>query len=135
MKKIIKILLSLCVCVLAFTACGKGSGKDFDTVKDYLESDDVQAQIKEILDATEGSEMKMEITADDTSLIYTYTFKTAVELTPELEEYFEGAYEEQKSTIDEVITEMKKLIDVDNPSVVFRYLNPDGTEISSHEYK
>lgn len=134
MKKFLKFILGLCVCVLAFAACGKGD-KDFSTVKEYLESDEVQKQMKELLDSVEGSGMKMEITADDTSLIYTYTFEEAIEVTDAITEYFDNAYEEQKSTIDGVIEEMKKLIDVSSPSVVFRYLNPDGTEISSHEYK
>lgn len=136
MKKIITFLMSLCLCVMmvaSFAACGKDD-KEFSSVQEYLESDDVQAQVQQFIASVDGSGMKMDITAEGDSLVYTCTFETQIDVTEEIKDYFENAYETQQDTMDDMLEQMGELISVKNPSVIFRYLNADGTEISSHEY-
>ena len=109
------------------TSCGK-----FDTVKEWVESEDVQKELNDTIADLDDSSMKMEVLGEDDKLIYSYTF---LEEVPDgIAEQLESALNEQASTFEEVAASLKEEVDVENPIVVVEYLNSDGSEICSQEF-
>ncbi|MDE6876045.1 MAG: DUF4854 domain-containing protein [Lachnospiraceae bacterium] len=133
MKKFATVLASLClVFVMAVALVGCGSGKEFDSVQDYLDAqkDQIDAAIKE----TEGSGMSMEIKADGDTLVYRYVYETAVPVGDETTAKFDAGLDTFKSQFDAVLDEMAELIDIKNPAVKLVYENPDGTVVYTHTF-
>ncbi len=130
MKKVVSILLTLCLAMgtmFLLTSCGK-----FDTVKEWVESEDVQKELNDTIADLDDSSMKMEVLGEDDKLIYSYTF---LEEVPDgIAEQLESALNEQASTFEEVAASLKEEVDVENPIVVVEYLNSDGSEICSQEF-
>ncbi|MDE7300147.1 MAG: DUF4854 domain-containing protein, partial [Lachnospiraceae bacterium] len=106
-------------------------------VQEYLDdnSDDLSAVEK----ASEGTGVKLSITAEGSKLVYTAQYEIQLPVDDsnkaELEASFKDAMESQKSDMEETLKELKEQIDDKNISIVFRYLNMDGTELYSDEIK
>lgn len=133
MKKFATVLASLClVFVMVAALVGCGSGKEFDSVQEYLDAqkDQIDAAISEI----EGSGMTMEIKADGETLIYRYVYEVEVPVGDETTAQFDAGLDTYKSQFDGVLDEMAELIDVKNPAVKLIYENPDGTVVYTHTF-
>ena len=71
--------------------------------------------------------------ADGDKLVFTYAVSTQIDAAatiPALEMEFDA----QASSFTQVIQQMREQIDVENPSIVLRYVNADGSEILSREF-
>ena len=133
MKKIATVLASLClVFVMAAALVGCGSGKEFDSVKAYVDAQ--KDQIEEAKKEVEGTGMSVEIEADGDTLVYRYIYDIEIPVTDETTTTFDENLELFKTQFDAVLDEMAELIDVKNPAVQLIYENPDGTVVYTHTF-
>lgn len=109
------------------------SSLKYNTVSEFVASDAMQAQMQTMKDQLESDEMSMEITGDDVHLIYTYTFKTDIDLSGAADTLKAGL-DAEASTFENVASMLKTAVNVDDPIVVVRYLDKDGSEIYSQEF-
>ena len=133
MKKITsKLTLLLMVLAMTFglVACG---GKEFSSISDYLNSDQVKTQLDSVKKQVEGSGMKIDVTAEGDKMVYTYTYEK-LEKTDGMAEQLESALKQQDSRFQNTCEEIKKYVDVDTAYVVIKYVDSKGTEIYSKEY-
>ncbi len=132
MKKSLKMVVCACLLVLAMglTACGGGK---FSSIKEYLESDEVQSQLDEVMKQVQGSGMEMTVTAEDNKLVYTYKF-TDMDKTDGMAEQLESGVEAQASTFTQTATELKSVVDVDNPIVTVTYVDRNGVVIYTRDF-
>lgn len=132
MKKLLAMMLVV-VMLFSFAACG-GSDKPFDTVSDYIASDEMQEAIATLQEGLLDSGMEIEIVGEDDKLVYVYTFVTQIDITDEAVDALATALDGQASTFEEVAAEVESVVDVDNAAVVVRYLNADGSTIYEQEF-
>ena len=132
MKKIIGILLAVCL-VFSCAACGGGEKKPYASVEEFVQSEEVQQQVQKASEQYQADGLTITASADGDKLVFTYAVSTQIDAAatiPALEMGFDG----QASSFTEVIQQMREQIDVENPSIVLRYVNADGSEILSREY-
>ncbi len=130
MKKIKKLLATVAVCAMALTFAGCGK---YATVDEYVNSDAVQAELATVMEQMEGSGMQMDVYGDGNKLVYAYTYDVEIDAeqaAPLLEE----ALAAEADTFEDVAASLKSAVDVENPTVVVTYLNPDGSVIYSAEF-
>lgn len=129
MKKVLSIILAL-VLVLTLVACGGKSG----TVQDYLNRPDVKKQLDTARTQIESMGMKLDIKGEDNKLIYAYTYGTQIDDAEAAKAALEQAIKSEDATFKATAQELKKVGKVNDPVVVIKYLNADGSEIFSKEY-
>ncbi len=125
-KKIIA-LVAVAVMGLSMVACGKQS------VKDYVESKEVQEVLKTMQSQLSGSGMALELSADGDKMVYTFKYDT-LEKQDGMAEELESRMSAQDSTFQSTANELKKIVKVDKPSVVIEYVDCNGEMIYSKEY-
>ena len=111
---------------------GDITGK-FATMEDFVKSDIVQAQLESMKESMDTDDMTMEILGEGNKLIYAYTFKEAQDadvMGPALS----AGLETQAATFENIASTMATVVEVENPVVVVRYLNSDGSELCSQEF-
>lgn len=103
-------------------------------LEEYISSDAVQEYIDSINESQ--SDTVMEIKADGDKLIYEYTFSETIEEDglDVAKETLESSIEQSKSVFTGLVDSMSDVIDVENPAVVVRYLNTDGSVIYEIEF-
>lgn len=130
MKKLLGIIFTLCL-VFSMVAC---SSQKFASVDEYIQSDAVQQQIAATADQSASQGIKIDVVAEDgNKMVLVYTLETQVDA-ESTAAALEAVLDEQASTFEEAAKEMASQVDVENPVVVLRYVNADGTEILSKEY-
>lgn len=77
--------------------------------------------------------LDLKITGEGNKLIYTYTYATQLDEDGVAEQLKEGL-NAQASTFEGVASNLKDVINVDNPVVVVTYLNKDGTVLHTQEF-
>ena len=128
MKKAISKVFSLTLAILmvvSLAACAQNNGK-FASVEDYLANEQVQEQLQPSIDSVKNMGLDLKITGEGNKLIYTYTYATQLDEDGVAEQLKEGL-NAQASTFEGVASNLKDVINVDNPVVVVTYLNKDGT--------
>lgn len=115
------------------------SDKQYASIKEYVESDEFQAEIESQMKSYEGMGMDMKITAEGNKLVYTYKYIDEQLIDDDFtledaKEYFDSAIETQKSTFVSVCKQLPLYIDVENPVVVLRYYDLDDTLIWEREF-
>lgn len=158
-KKLAKLLICVSMIGLVFTlgACGSdddnssnsGSGsnkqesnksdKQYGSLKEYVESDELQSELKKQMSSYEGMGMSMDITAEGNKLVYSYKYTDEKLIDDDYtledaQEYFDSAIEKQKSTFTSLCSQLPLLIDVEDPVVVLRYYDMDDTLIWEKEF-
>ena len=133
MKRILGMILAVCV-ALGCAACGNGGAKKpYASVEEFVNSPDVQDQLQEASEQYQADGLTITAAAQGDKLVFTYTVSTQVDAAttiPALEMEFDA----QASSFNTVIDQMREQIDVENPSIVLRYVNADGSEILSREF-
>lgn len=132
MKKIIGILLAVCL-LLSCTACGSEEKKPYASVEEFVQSEEVQQQLQQASEQYQADGLTITASADGDKLVFTYAVSTQIDAAatiPALEMEFDA----QASSFTQVIQQMREQIDVQNPSIVLRYVNADGSEILSREF-
>ncbi len=157
MKKIVSRILAVsmaAVMALSLASCGSNEkeGKDdvvsnesqveaskvesdagFQTIEEYLASDEIQSQLDTIRDSMSNDEVTVDIAAEGNKLIYICTYTEQIEAEG-LAEQFESALDETASAFGSMAQSLGAQIGVDSPTVEVRYLNADGSEIYTREF-
>lgn len=133
MKRILGIFLAACV-ALGCAACGaEAEKKPYASVEDFVGSESVQQQVQKASEQYQADGLTITAEAQGDKLVFTYAVSTQVDAAttiPALEMEFDA----QASSFNTVIQQMREQIDVENPSIVLRYVNADGSEILSREF-
>lgn len=108
------------------TADGK-----YATMDDFINSE-LANQIVESTQKAAGDVMDFELTSeDDTKLVYMYTYTDQVDIDPD---YFSESLSDYEDTYISTAKYFKDLVDVENPTIILRYVNADGSIIYSAEF-
>ena len=135
MKKAISKVFSLTLAILmvvSLAACAQNNGK-FASVEDYLANEQVQEQLQPSIDSVKNMGLDLKITGEGNKLIYTYTYTTQLDEDGVAEQLREGL-NAQASSFEGVASNLKDVINVDNPVAVVPYLNKDGTVLHTQEF-
>ena len=106
----------------------------FPDMKAYVESEEVQSQLEAMLASLEEQGMQMEVLGEDNKLIYRYTF-TNMEKQDGMAEQLEKSMEAQTETFTMVANSLKTYVEVEDPMVIVEYLDANGEEIYTAEFK
>nr|WP_122011645.1 DUF4854 domain-containing protein [Maliibacterium massiliense] len=152
-----KVVMSACALALAvcLVACGKtpsasgspsasagsaspkassnASGK-FESLDAFVKSDLMQQQLKAQQDSLKDSGMSVDIVADGDKLIYNFTIEDADVAAVMDADTLEAGLKSQASTFEGIAKSLKAAVEVENPAVEVRYLDPDGKEIYAQAF-
>lgn len=119
-------------------AGSSSSNKPYATVKEYLDTPDVQSQINSTIEANKTDDMEMSVYAEsDDMLVYDYTFTQTYDENgvAELKSGLDKALEEKSSTFTTVASTLKTYVDVENPKVKVIYRNGDNSIITEKTFQ
>lgn len=151
MKKLIKLLTcaAMLAMVLSLAACGgdddKSSEKSttedkkytYDSIKDFVDSEEFQAELKTLMDSMDQSEMKMEVSGEGNKLIYSYTYTDIViddTTKTAMAEALEEGLTAQSSQFTSLAASLTEEINVTDPIVKVEYIDAEGTVIYEKEF-
>lgn len=133
MRKILSLTVAFALILslsIWFTGC---SGEKYDTMEAFLAGEKMQSEIASAKSTLDGSGLSLEVTSQENKLIYTYTYEQVLEM-DSARDILKNGLEAEKETFQNIAEELRKTVNVENPVVIVRYLNPDGTEIYSQEF-
>lgn len=133
MRKILSLTVAFALILslpIWFTGC---SGEKYDTMEAFLAGEKMQSEIASAKSTLDGSGLSLEVTSQENKLIYTYTYEQVLEIDT-ARDILKNGLEAEKETFQNIAEELRKTVNVENPVVIVRYLNPDGTEIYSQEF-
>lgn len=132
MKRFSAILLCF-IMALSLFACG-GKAK---TVEDYLNDKEVQAQMDTLKETMKSAGIEMDVKGEGNKMIYSYKFSEQIdeESMSAVKETLESGLEAQVSVFDGILKTLKDEMKISDPSISVRYLNADGSEILTREFK
>lgn len=159
-KKLFRVICvaSVLTMAMAFTGCGSvsdsdknentkketsvdkdndsSSDKEFDTVEEYLNSDEVQSALETLKQSLEGSGMMVEVKAENNTLIYQYKYDNVAmaDITDEAKQTLETGLEENKTTFESVAKSLLEETNAENPTVKISYITSDDQIIIEKEY-
>ena len=122
----------------ATQAAGSSSRKAYATVKEYLDTPEVQSQINSTIESNKTDDMEMSVYAEgDNTLVYDYTFTKTYDENDvaELKSGLDKALEEKGSTFTSVAGTLKTYVAVENPKVKVIYRNGDNTVITERTFE
>ena len=115
-------------------ATGGAGTEKLSSVEEYLALPTVQESIDVLSQTLEASGLKMTVTGEGSRLIYTYTYGTQVDAAA-AKPLLESGLDNQAATMETVAASLKLYVDIEDPIVVVRYLNADGSEIYTREFQ
>lgn len=133
MKKFTSKLLlpvMILVMVVGLVACG---GKQYSSVSDYLNSDEVKTELSNAQKSLDGSGISVEVTADGDKMVYTYNCEN-LEKSDELVTAMESQLSKADATFQSGANQMKEFVDVENGQIEVIYLDKNGETICSKTY-
>lgn len=135
MKKLITAIIAIVMAAtmaIGMTACG---GSPEEKLKNYIESDTFQSQL-DTYKTSFGSTLDVDVKAEDNKLIYEFTYKTQIEdsLIDSVKDQLNTSFNSMSSSFESIANELKSQIKIDDPVVVIRLLNADGTTITELEF-
>ncbi|MCI9274117.1 MAG: DUF4854 domain-containing protein [Clostridiales bacterium] len=137
MKKVIALVFCLVFC-FSFAACNKqtpagdsGSGNN-QAIESYIEKS--KDQLDQLAGTFESSGMKLSISARGNALVYTCKYTIDIEDTATVKSGLETAMESMSSTFQTILAGLKKEVS-SAESLIVEYLDKDGKEIYSKEFK
>lgn len=116
----------------------ESSDKLYDSVEEFVNSEELQTQLTSLKETLTGSGMGIEIKAEGDTLVYEYTYD---ELTTDdttlsdMKTQLDTALEQQAATFQAVATELKNSTGAKDPVVKIVYIDAAGKEITSKEFK
>lgn len=105
----------------------------FESMEEYIASDEAQAEVDALKASMQGDEMSVDVRGEGNKLIYTFKYDTLVK-----EEGMEEAFESESAKVESMFTQaaklMKSVVAVDNPVVVVEYIDANGEMIFTKDY-
>lgn len=105
----------------------------YDSMEEYASSDLVQNIVNSALEEYKTDEIGFAIRGEGNRLIYEYTYKTLA-MTEEMSPVLEEELEKQADALQSVADSLKDVVNVEQPTVVVRYLDMNGAQIAAREY-
>ena len=129
-KRFAAVLACLLAVALLFTAC---SGKP-KNIEAYLKNETVAKQLDEQLGSMSSDEFTVEIAGEGNTLIYTFTFGEAIDLSDEtikaaIVSALESGMEQQRSVFEGLADQIRAQVQGDDVAIRVVYSNADGSEI------
>ncbi len=112
------------------------SGK-YKTIEDLVNSDIMQEQLDSIMDEIITDGVGMDLSGQGNKLIYTFMFFedfSDVD-TDVLREALDAELDEMSSVFEGVAASLKDMVEVEDPTVVVKYVTSDGTLLCSREFR
>ncbi len=111
------------------------SSKMYASLEEYLSADEV-VETLELMQEQYADAMILDVMAEDNKLVYQYkyTMQMSDAALEDMEQTFEIMMDGVSSTNAQILEEINKYVDVENPVIVYRYLNADGTLIYEYEF-
>ena len=132
MKKLLASLLAFCqLCSCA--ACSQEDPKPYASVEEFVASDIVQQQLSDASAQYQDEGLTITASADGDKLVFTYAVSTQIDAASTIPA-LEMELDAKASSFTSVVEKMKEQIATENPSIVLRYVNADGSEILSREF-
>lgn len=132
-KKIVSralLLVMVCMMALLATAC---SAKPYKSMDEFVASDELKAELASAKESLGNSGLDITVVAEGNKLVYVYTMQEQMD-TAGMAEALKSGLDAQSATFENVAKSLTEAVDVENPTVVVRYLNNDGSEIYSQEF-
>lgn len=104
---------------------------EFDTIDAFLQDETVSKQINSVL--AEQKDTQINVKAEGSKLVYEYTLDEG-QNTEEFKKELENTTKMQEYTFTNIATALSEAIREDNPSVVVRYLDANGSLIFEKEF-
>ena len=123
--------------VSSASADGDTNAKRYATVEDYLSDPQVQESLKAQTESSEESSVTTEVVAENDTMVFEYTYKVHVgdEKLPSAKQTLDTSLEENRSTFEKVIGELKTYVDTPSPKVKIVYYNDDGSVITERTFE
>ena len=108
----------------------------YETVEEYVNSDELQSQLAELKSSLSESGMSIDIKAEGNALIYVYTYETIAkaDFDDSMVQTLETGLDDQADTFKEVANSLKEATNDANPVVKIQYVSSDGSVIVQKEY-
>lgn len=133
MKRILSCGLAFVLILMAcLSLAGCGTTK-YDSMEAYLASDEMQSQIESQEEKLDGSGFRLKIVAQENKLIRIYTYDKMQDVDA-AKQILKDGMDSQEEVYQNQANELKASVNIENPVLVVRYLNPDGTELYSREF-
>jgi len=123
MKKRTIVLLAL-VLVIAVAAVGCGKM----TLQEFVKKADLESQIDAVSESM-GDVMTISLETTDNELILKYTIAEGIPAESLTEDVLASAVESGRPMMEPALEEIKKEVDVENPSIVFLFEDSEGNEL------
>lgn len=104
------------------------------SIEDYLNMPEVKSQMDALIDSMSGMGMTIEVTGEGNKLIYSYYFDTQLGDVETIRAGLEEGIKAQEATFKTIAKSLKEEINVENPVVVIKYFNADGSELYTVEF-
>lgn len=105
----------------------------YNSMEEYVASDLVRNILNSTLEEYNTDEIGFSIKGEGNRLIYEYTYKTLT-MTEEMTPLLEEELEKQADALQSVADSLKDVVNVEQPTVVVRYLDMNGAQIAAREY-
>lgn len=115
-------------------ASSKPSNGKFASIQEYVESPQIKSQTEEVQKKAKEQNMLMETTADGDKVIHSYTHIVSVDA-DSTKVALDRHMEKNKASVAMVLMGIKDAVDVENPILVYRYFNADGSPIAEYEFR
>lgn len=107
----------------------------FTSIQGMLDSDIMSEQLESQMASLEESGMSCELSADGEALVYNFTIEDPDMTAAMTKDVLDSQMEALSSTFESIASVLPSMVDsLENPSIIVRYLNPDGEEITFMEY-
>lgn len=119
--------------MLAMTIMFSGCGSQPSTLEEYIDSnEDAKATLESMSSGSKG----LDVTVDDNTIIYTYTYSDTLDssVIDAIADELEKTIDKSSSTFTTLADTMEEETKIEGISVKVVYLNGDGSEIFSKEY-
>ena len=106
----------------------------FPSVEEFVASDMIQDQVETVRESLEGSGMAAESVAEGDALVYLYTIENDALAAAMDADALQSAIDSQASMFEGIAAMLTTAVEVENPSVIVRYVDNQGNEIYSQEF-
>ncbi len=118
------------------SAGGRTETGKYATVKDFVNSDLMQNQLKTMREqlGTGENGLEVNVTGEENKMVFTFLYKLGDQDAKTVSAYLEGAMESMEKSFEVTAASLKEAVEVENPVVVVTYVAEDGTELYSKEF-
>ena len=103
-------------------------------MQEYIESAEAANAIEHLVDTFAQKGLSISVGAEGDCMIYEYKYIDQVEVTEESAQALSDSLDSMSDTIQTSLETIASLVDAENPSIRYVYLNADGAEIYSRTF-